>query len=404
MRKSIKIILKTLGGLIIVIPLVLLLLVRFTNGTISSGDKIVLGYAEDHKRFQFFDQKTFELNGLDGPYLIDNKLFQVEENNEITESPLEADSILVRVNNDSRDNFYVNLRREHIRPESTYQLPEKVIVISDIEGNFNGFSSFLLKNNVIDENFNWSFENGHLVLVGDFVDWGGNVMQTLWLIYKLEQQAEKQGGQVHFILGNHEIMNIQGDWRYARDKYKKLATEIGGLEDARSNYQVIFSKRSELGKWMRSKNIAERLGPYLFVHAGISPEILDHEMSIEEMNTLVRENIDKSLYRHPEADEKANFLMGRFSPYWYRGLVIDYKYYDKIKEDDLDKILDRYSVKKIVIGHTVVEDISTDYHGKVIRIDLKHGTEKNSGKTKGLWIEDGREFQVDDLSPMEEIR
>ena len=45
-------------------------------------------------------------------------------------------------------------------------------------------------------------------------------------------------------------------------------------------------------------------------------------------------------------------------------------YYNKINEVDLDKILNYYSSKKIVIGHTVVEDVSTDFNGKVIRVDV----------------------------------
>ncbi len=52
----------------------------------------------------------------------------------------------------------------------TYNLPDKIIVISDIEGNFDAFSGFLLNNKVIDNNYNWIFGNGHLLLNGDFVD------------------------------------------------------------------------------------------------------------------------------------------------------------------------------------------------------------------------------------------
>jgi len=51
-----------------------------------------------------------------------------------------------------------------------------------------------------------------LVLVGDCVDRGQEVTQVLWLIYKLEIAAKNKGGSVHFVLGNHEIMNFQGNW------------------------------------------------------------------------------------------------------------------------------------------------------------------------------------------------
>ena len=44
----------------------------------------------------------------------------------------------------------------------------------------------------------------------------------------------------------------------------------------------------------------------------------------------------------------------------------------------------------------MVNQISTDYEGKVIRIDVSHGKKKFSGKTKGFLIENGSEFIVDD--------
>lgn len=75
-------------------------------------------------------------------------------------------------------------------------MPDKIVAISDIEGNFYGFSNFLIAYNVIDANYNWTFSNGHLILNGDFVYRGNNVVPVLWLIYKLEKQ-HKTHAQSH---------------------------------------------------------------------------------------------------------------------------------------------------------------------------------------------------------------
>ena len=40
-----------------------------------------------------------------------------------------------------------------------------MLVISDIEGNFEAFRKLLQGNGVIDENFNWTYGKDHLVLV-----------------------------------------------------------------------------------------------------------------------------------------------------------------------------------------------------------------------------------------------
>jgi hypothetical protein len=84
----------------------------------------------------------------------------------------------------------------------------KLIAISDIEGNFMAFTETAAANGVIDTNFNWTFGEGHLVLTGDFFDRGTQVTEVLWLIYSLEEKAKDAGGYVHYILGNHEIMNL----------------------------------------------------------------------------------------------------------------------------------------------------------------------------------------------------
>lgn len=67
-----------------------------------------------------------------------------------------------------------------------------------------------------------------------------------------------------------------------------------------------------------------------------------------------------------------------------------------MNSSSLDALLSYCNSEKIVIGHPVVNHISTDYEGKVIRIDVLHGSKKFSGKTKGLLIENGKEFAIDD--------
>ncbi len=47
-----------------------------------------------------------------------------------------------------------------------------------------------------------------------------------------------------------------------------------------------------------------------------------------------------------------------------------------------------------MIGHSVVEDITTDYKGKVLRIDVRHGKKLHSEKTLGVLIENGNLTKV----------
>jgi len=112
-------------------------------------------------------------------------------------------NVSLTCNIDDINLFHFGLMKTHKIQLSEYPVPEKILAVSDIEGNFQGFRLILEGSGVMDKDYNWTFGTGHLVLVGDYFDRGLNVTETLWLIYKLEQEAEKVGGKVHFILGNH---------------------------------------------------------------------------------------------------------------------------------------------------------------------------------------------------------
>lgn len=393
--KILKIVSITIISSIILFLLIFGINIEYEDGRHSTWSGIRVLFEDREFELSYKKKHIINLNGLDGPYVIDDTIYYVDSLSKLkSKNYNKGDSIIVEVNNNDLDKFHF-FRKEKINKNAdSYAMPQKLIAISDIEGNFDAFSSFLINNNVIDTNYNWIFGNGHLVLTGDFVDRGSNVTAVLWLIYKLEEQAHKRGGKVHYILGNHEIINFQGRFKYNDEKYIKIATLISKTEDWKKATQYMFSEKTELGKWLRSKNGIEKIGNYIFVHAGLSPNILKYNLSISNINDLSQQNWSKDLYNKPENNEKANFLIGREGIFWYRGLAIDYKYYDKISEIELDKILKFYQAKKIVFGHTINDNIKKDYKGKLINIDVAHGQEKNSDNTKGLLIENGNEFII----------
>jgi len=346
--------------------------------------------------------KNYELSGADGPYIFGDLMYQVDRNSKLKKMRFDRlDPILVQVENETKDQFSVKLRSDLKEEADIYPMPEKLIAVSDIEGNFNGFYSFLVGNRVMNEQYEWTFGNGHLVLIGDFFDRGQNVTAVLWLIYSLEAKAEAAGGKIHFILGNHEVMNIQADIRYVKEKYIAVAQQISERDGIREAYKQLYSAESDLGRWLRTKNVMEKIGDHLFVHAGLHPEILDYDISIREVNRISRKYIDVDLYRYPSEDRTANFLAGARGPLWYRGLAAEPYQNGKVSIMELQKMLNYYQVKKVVIGHTLMRDILMGYDGRVVKIDVKHGVKKSSGKTKGLLIISGVDYKVDDLGRKE---
>lgn len=351
-----------------------------------------------------------KLEGIDGPYVMNDTVYQVTANNRLEIFPLDSSrTVLVRVNNQALDTFRVQLHPNPLPQPERSEMPEKLIAISDIEGNFNGFYSFLIKNGIMDKDYGWTFGKGHLVLNGDFVDRGDHVPAVLWLIYHLEHQAAAKGGKVHYILGNHEILNMYGNTSYAQYKYREAAKRISKEADWDRANRYIYGDKSAIGSWLRSKNIMENIGGYIFVHAGLNKTLVDEGITHSQINSIAKQYYGKN----PETDSldrKAYLILkSNHSPYWDRTLSMNifYKiqYFYRApfkpipsaqKQQDLEKVLQFYKGSKIVIGHSIVNDIKSVYQGRVIKIDLKHGQQKFSGKTKGLLIHNQQCYKVDD--------
>ena len=332
-------------------------------------------------------EKDTSKAGIDGPYVFYMSkalmIKSIKEENGIPTAVYERHEENQELKSyiTDKDFFSFRLKKKMKEEPSVYPMPKKLIAISDIEGNFEQFKEFLINNKVMDKNYKWTFGKGHLVTVGDFFDRGLFVTQTLWLIYSLEEQAEKAGGKVHFVLGNHDLMNLSYDYRYRRKKYFENAELISMFPED------LYAHNTELGMWLNTKNIVEKIGDYVFVHAGISKEVSDLNLSVEELNKHARKYYFNNKEGQKGKDAIANviYMYGK-SPMWYRG-------YGKetTKKEDFEEILKKLNAKKFVIGHTLRKEVTYLMDGRVIDIDVLH----SKGKTQGLLIRNGKEYAVD---------
>ncbi|MBC7874524.1 MAG: metallophosphoesterase, partial [Ferruginibacter sp.] len=232
--------------------------------------------------------------------------------------------------------FTVKLKSQLQNEETEFPDVKKQFIVSDIEGNFRAFRKLLQANKIIDENLNWTFGDGHLALTGDFVDRGEQQTEVLWLIYSLEEKAKAAGGYVHYVLGNHEIMNMNGDLRYLHQKYKDHAVLLN------EKFVALYGENSELGRWLRTKNVLEKVGDILFCHGGISQAVNRMNFPTSKINRLVRPYYADSTYKYdtPETDT----LYSDLGPFWYRG------YYTgtvKASISQVDSTLSAYKVNHI---------------------------------------------------------
>lgn len=276
--------------------------------------------------------------------------------------------------------FEVQLKSKLEVEKPEYNRPKKMLVLSDIEGNFGAFRKLLQAAGVIDANYRWIFGDGHLVLVGDFVDRGDMVTEVHWLIYALEEQAVTAKGKVHYILGNHEIMNMSGDLKYLHGKYQRNSKLLD------RNYMHLVGPESEIGRWLATKNIAERIGNMLFVHGGISSYMNLIALPLKDLNNMARPYYTDSTFTFP--DPKTEVIFSDYGPFWYRGY---YTGQPRANIPQIDSTISLYNVKHVVTGHTIVAPHIATYHdGKVINTDVHH----TSGHSEALLIEKNDMFRI----------
>jgi hypothetical protein len=272
-------------------------------------------------------------------------------------------------------------------PASRYDDGEPIIALSDIESGFGAFRDFLVTHGVADSAMRWTFGKGHLVLVGDFVDRGASTTQVLWAAYQLEQSAKLAGGTVHFIIGNHEIKNLQANFQTAEEKYFHIAGILGKQQSE------LFSDSALLGRWLASKNVVEVINGVAFVHGGLHPDLAKYSLSLDEINQIVRDDY-RTPYYSPVTVTKESFLRsGTTGPAWYRGY-----FKDDLTPEQVEQGLRVVGAKAAVVGHTLQGKVNVKHDGKVIAIDVKHPKDYLTSfpfrSSEGLLIKNGEFFRL----------
>lgn len=243
--------------------------------------------------------------------------------------------------------------------DQSYLNVDSIAVITDIHGAYDFYLDLLKASGIIDNNLNWKFGKGHLVVLGDSFDRGDMVTEVLWHLFGLEKQAKKAGGMVHVILGNHGLMVLGNDLRYINDKYKECET----ITDLK--YTDLFSANSVLGRWLRNNPVVLTIDDIIFVHAGLSIDVVNRGLKINRINRkFYSDIIGKDIERIYENDELL-FLSEERGPLWYRGYFTE----PSFNESRLDSILHFYDKQHIVVGHTTFNDIKSFYNNKLFGVD-----------------------------------
>ena len=272
------------------------------------------------------------------------------------------------------------------RPACEIDGVERIVAVGDVHGAYDRLAEILRAAGVVDAGLHWSGGRTHLVQLGDVVDRGADSRKALDLLRRLEKEARRAGGAVHALLGNHEVMRMLGDMRYAspgefeafvtprseetREKLLRTAppeardrllpeTPLGRVE-----MDLAFGPQGEYGKWLRGHLAVVRINGILFLHGGISPALADTRCDV--INATVRRELTSDI-DPSRAAPRDRLVTREDGPLWYRGLAQQPETFGP----SVDDILTRQGARAIVIAHTVTPEgrIVRRFGGKVLQID-----------------------------------
>lgn len=274
----------------------------------------------------------------------------------------------------------VRLPLDPPRPVVRLDAVDSLYVVGDVHGEFDRLFRILRAAGLVDREERWTGGRAHLVLLGDIFDRGPDVTKALWFLYGLQDEAREAGGDVHVVLGNHEIMILTGDLRYVAPKERHLA------ELRSTSYTDLFDpRRTVLGGWLASRPAVMRIGPVLLAHGGVGAAFADR--SIEALDDSLASYIDGDVFRwladstvrvapmdSAAVARRIDFFFADESVFWHRGYLrppVGGGTADDSLGDLLDRVLRRHDSRLHVVAHTTLPRIEARFGGRLIGVDLR---------------------------------
>lgn len=243
---------------------------------------------------------------------------------------------------------------EKFYQKGVYAAPYKIIAMGDLHGDYRATILALLKGKIINKKLQWIAGKTHVVQLGDILDRQArsdsssdedSEFKILKLFVKLQKEAYVVGGAFHCVIGNHEFMNVQGDFGFTS---KMGINHFKNGAIGRYNY---FKPGGPIAKlFAKTWNVVIKIGKYIFVHGGMSLHISKkYSNNVQLINKLMRFYLHGNikLLRLREFDE---LFLNKESLLWNRnyssGFLSNKKY------NELKKIMKNQHVSYIVVGHT----------------------------------------------------
>ena len=191
---------------------------------------------------------------------------------------------------------------------------QRIVSFGDVHGDIDALRNFLITAEILDPNSSneepmWSGGETICVQTGDVLDRGDDELACFRLLATLARQAEKAGGALLLLYGNHESLNAAGLFQYANPGgNQEFEKTIGARIDYNygSNRWRLQFAGNEPSRWasfepggLLAENmlgnmlVACVIGRTVFVHAGLTASHLAPGNDVDENGDIIYGGISK---------------------------------------------------------------------------------------------------------------
>jgi hypothetical protein len=270
------------------------------------------------------------------------------------------------------------------------ELPQRVVILGDLNAQNALMRRYLVDLKLIHKKSGaWIGGKTVFVQMGDIPNRGPSARAAMDLMMDIRPQAQAAGGDVYWLLGNHEVMSVLGHEAYVtaeeymefarpeeidsfytdrtRYIYEQLgAPDVAGIveplggkmrawEEAHAPGKEVYRKmmgaNGKYGRQIRKLPIAFRFGQLLFVHGGLSPTWA--AQGIDGLARLARDEWAKKPRFYQELDPQSIFR-DPVGPLWHRAYCVAKA---KVVKTDLLAALDLVGAKMMFVGHTRTDSV-----------------------------------------------
>jgi len=255
----------------------------------------------------------------------------------------------------------------------------RLIIIGDIHGDIRRFKEILIDSKIINNNFEWIAEppNSIVIQLGDQVDSLNRMTNENWevlndyeMIYfteHLDNIARTKGGRCISLIGNHELMNVIGDFSYVSPMNKN---------DLRIN---LFKSQGSLALILAKRPLILKINDLLFCHAKFENKHLEllkkNNKSIFYINEIWEKYLTTSKINLEDKEIFDFIILGNKGILWNRNN-------NNLNETKL--LFNEIKVSYMFLGHTALNNI-TFLDNQIIYCD--NGISRAFGKNSYQYID-----------------